>query len=112
MDAHEERRAVPASLAELRRKRDEIARLADRCGARRMRIFGSVARGDAGPGSDVDFLVEFDPGRSVVDLARLELALAALLGREVHVIDLPAPSEMAPYERTVASRIQAEAVAL
>ena len=48
-------------------KRDEILRIAARCGARNIRIFGSVARGDAGPKSDIDFLVEFEPGRSLID---------------------------------------------
>jgi uncharacterized protein len=112
MKGRHQRRAVPVTLTELQKQRDEIARLADQCGARRMRVFGSVARGEAGPASDVDFLAEFDPGGSLVDLARLELALAALIGREVHFVDLPEISEMAPYERTVALRIQAEAVSL
>jgi uncharacterized protein len=40
----------------------EIERIAESHGARNLRVFGSVARGDAVPGSDVDFLVDFDPG--------------------------------------------------
>jgi len=49
-------------------------------------IFGSVARGDESPQSDVDFLVEFAPGSSLFDLARLELELHELLGVEVDVV--------------------------
>jgi predicted nucleotidyltransferase len=49
-------------------------------------LFGSVARGTAGPASDVDLLVEFAPGASLLDLATLELDLAALLGRPVEVV--------------------------
>lgn len=49
-------------------------------------VFGSVARGDESPGSDVDFLVEFLPGSSLFDLARLELELHELLGVDVDVV--------------------------
>ena len=49
------------TLDELRRRRTEIQRIAESHGARNVRVFGSVARGDAVPGSDVDFLVDFDP---------------------------------------------------
>ena len=51
-----------------------------------MRIFGSVARGEAGPHSDVDFLVELDPDRSLLDHAALQVDLEALLGRKVDVV--------------------------
>ena len=50
----------------LEEKREDILRIAERYGARNLRIFGSVARGDAGPESDVDFLVELEPGRNIV----------------------------------------------
>ena len=49
-------------------------------------VFGSVARGDESPGSDVDFLVEFEPGASLFDLARLELGLHEVLGVDVDVV--------------------------
>jgi predicted nucleotidyltransferase len=49
----------------LRRHRKEILRVAADSGARNLRVFGSVARGDAKPGSDVDLLVEFEAGRSL-----------------------------------------------
>jgi predicted nucleotidyltransferase len=64
-----------------------------------------VARGDAVPGSDVDFLVDLDPGRSVLDLRALTLDLQDALGCEVDV------KELAGNGR-VAERISREAVAL
>ena len=67
-------------------KRDEILRLAARHGASNVRLFGSVARGEAGPESDVDFLVELEPGRSLLDHAALLLDLEDLLGRRVDVV--------------------------
>jgi len=59
------------NLDELRRqKRDEILRVAARYGAYNVRIFGSVARGEAGPDSDIDFLVDMEPDRSLFDVGR------------------------------------------
>ena len=58
-------------------------------GVRRLHLFGSMARGEAGPGSDIDLLAEIDhEGRkfSLLDLARLELDLASLLGRPVEMV--------------------------
>jgi predicted nucleotidyltransferase len=66
--------------------REEIRRIAAENGARDVRIFGSVARGEECDGSDVDFLVALEPGRSLLDLARLELRLERLLGRPVDVV--------------------------
>ena len=51
-----------------------------------MRVFGSVARGEDHDASDVDFLVVLDPGRTLLDLARLEIRLEKLLGRSVDVM--------------------------
>ena len=70
----------------LKAKREDILRIAAKHGARRVRVFGSVARGEASAGSDVDFLVEFEPGRSLFDHAALLLDLEQLLGREVDVV--------------------------
>ena len=53
---------------------------------RRVAVFGSVARGDATEESDVDFLVEFDPGSSLLDLLRLHDELSEILGRRVDVV--------------------------
>jgi len=70
----------------LREKREEILRIASKHGARHVRIFGSVARGDATSSSDVDFLVEMEPGRSLLDHAALLLDLQQLLGCDVDVV--------------------------
>jgi predicted nucleotidyltransferase len=69
----------------LRRRRKEILRVAAASGARNLRVFGSVARGDAKPGSDVDLLVEFEAGRSLWDLVGLQQDLEELLGVHVEV---------------------------
>jgi len=70
----------------LKEKREEILRIASKHGARHVRVFGSVARGDATSSSDVDFLVEMEPGRSLLDHAALLLDLQQLLGCEVDVV--------------------------
>ena len=70
----------------LQRKRDEILRIAAKYGARDVRVFGSVARGRADEASDIDFLVELAPGRSLFDLGGLQFELEALLGRRVDVV--------------------------
>lgn len=70
----------------LKNKREEILRLATRHGARHVRVFGSVARGEADEQSDVDFLVEMEPGRNLLDMGGLLMDLRELLGRRVDVI--------------------------
>lgn len=55
-------------------------------GASNVRVFGSVARGSAGPESDIDLLVDFEPGRSLVDHVGLWRDLEDLLGRPVDVV--------------------------
>ena len=67
-------------------KREEILQIAARHGAKRVRIFGSVARNEAKPDSDVDFLVDMEPGRSLFDLGGLLMDLQDLLGRKVDVV--------------------------
>lgn len=66
--------------------RAAILRIADKYGARRVRVFGSVARGEADDASDIDFLVELEPGRSLFDLGGLQFELEALFGRRVDVV--------------------------
>jgi predicted nucleotidyltransferase len=68
-------------------KRGEILRIAAKYGARNVRIFGSRMRGEAGPNSDVDFLVEMAPGCSLLDLGRLAMDLQDLLGCRVDVVE-------------------------
>lgn len=70
----------------IREKRSEILAIAERHGVRRLRVFGSAARGQADEASDVDFLVELEPGRSLLDLGGLLMDLQELLGREVDVV--------------------------
>lgn len=70
----------------LKEKRGEILRLCAAYGARNPRVFGSVARGEAEARSDVDFLVEMEPGRSLFDLGGLQYELERLLGRPVDVV--------------------------
>jgi len=67
-------------------KRDAIRAIAEKHGARELRIFGSVARGESRPDSDIDFLVTFDKGRSLLDHASLLLDLQDLLGLSVDVV--------------------------
>jgi len=67
-------------------KKAEILRLAELHGARDIRVFGSVARGDNRDDSDVDFLVNLEPNRSLFDLAGLAEDLRDLLGVRVDVI--------------------------
>ncbi|MGH7233313.1 MAG: nucleotidyltransferase family protein [Nitrospiraceae bacterium] len=70
----------------LKIKRDEILRVAAKHGAHNIRIFGSAARGDARADSDIDFLVEMEPGRSLLDIGGLWSDLNELLGRKVDVV--------------------------
>jgi len=70
----------------LKSKRIEILSIASQNGARNVRVFGSVTRGEAGPESDIDFLVEMEPGRSLFDLGGLLFELQGLLGVDVDVV--------------------------
>ena len=80
----------------LQARRVDILQIAARHGARTVRIFGSVARGEAGPGSDVDVLVNLNPGRSLLDIVAIKQDLEDLLGRKVDVVTEAAIS---PYIR-------------
>jgi predicted nucleotidyltransferase len=74
-------------IAELRgAKRDEVLRIAARLGASNIRVFGSVARGEAGQASDVDILVDMEPGRSLFDVGSLQMDLEEALGARVQVV--------------------------
>jgi transcriptional regulator with XRE-family HTH domain len=79
------------TLDDLRARRDDILRIAAAHGAQNVRVFGSVARGDAGPGSDVDFLVDIvadAPGFEYFGLLEdLRRALEESLDRDVNVVD-------------------------
>jgi predicted nucleotidyltransferase len=88
----------------LKIKRNDILRLASQHGAHHVRVFGSVARGEAGPASDIDLLVQMDSGRSLLDLIGLTQELESILQRKVDVLT---DEGLSPYLK---ERIQAEAV--
>ena len=90
----------------LKRNRQKILETASRYGARNVRVFGSVARGEATQASDLDLLVEMDSGRTLLDLVGLWQDLEELLGCKVDVIT---EGGISPYLRT---RILKEAVAI
>ena len=89
-----------------REKREEIVRLAEQHGCRNVRVFGSVATGESKDTSDVDFLVDLDKGRGLLDLGGLVSDLQNLLGVEV---DLVESGCIHPYIR---NRVLSEAVPL
>jgi predicted nucleotidyltransferase len=93
----------PPTLEELRARRDEILEIAARRGAQNLRVFGSIARGDADGRSDVDFLVDMDRGRSLFDMGGLLMDLSELLECEVDVV-----TEKGLRER-IRARVLAEA---
>jgi predicted nucleotidyltransferase len=69
----------------LQERRGDILAIAARYGAHNVRVFGSVSRGEADEASDIDFLVDLEPGRSLFDLGGLLMDLRALLGCDVDV---------------------------
>jgi uncharacterized protein len=97
----------PPTLAQLRARRDEIAAVGRRHGARNLRVVGSVARGVAGPASDIDFLVDLDADRSLLDVSGLVIDFEDLLGCRVHVV-----REAGVRRPEVRQRLLAEAVPL
>ncbi|MBI1873269.1 MAG: nucleotidyltransferase family protein [Acidobacteria bacterium] len=92
-----------ATLDLLAQKRREILHLAARHGARNVRVFGSVARRSDQASSDIDLLVDMEPGRSYLDFVALSQQLEDLIGRRV---DLLSDGGISPYLR---ERIYGEA---
>jgi predicted nucleotidyltransferase len=97
---------TPLDLAGLRARKREILTHAAEHGARNVRVFGSTARGESEASSDVDLLVEMEPGRNLLDLVGLWQDLEDLLGTHVDVLT---DGGVSPYMR---ERIFAEAVPL
>lgn len=90
----------------LHSRRDELLRAARRRHARSVRVFGSVARGDDSPDSDIDLLVEFEPEASLLDLVGLQQDVESLLGRRADIVTVEGVSPL------LRDRIAAEAQAL
>jgi uncharacterized protein len=103
MKADRSRDTAP-TLGMLRERREEILAAAARHGASNVRVYGSVARSEARPGSDIDVLVDVEEGRSLLDLAALHLELEDLLGFPVEI-----GTDVKPRLR---ERVRAEAVTL
>ena len=70
----------------VKERRQDILRTAAKHGARNLRVFGSVARGEARPDSDLDILVDMEPGRSLLDMGGLLMDLQDILGCRVDVV--------------------------
>jgi predicted nucleotidyltransferase len=104
----------PYSLADLRNRRDEIEALAACSGIVNIRVFGSVAKGDIDPGSDVDFLVELGPDRPPTAAFAFAADLEDTLGCHVDVIAVDArdPYYDRPDVRPLVDKIAREAVPL
>jgi uncharacterized protein len=94
------------NVQSLREKREEILQVAAKHGARTVRVFGPVARGEADEASDLDLLVEMEPARSLLDLGGLPMELQDLLGCRMDVV-----TEKGLRER-IRERVLKEAVAL
>jgi predicted nucleotidyltransferase len=90
----------------LQEKREDILRIAAKRGAYNVRVFGSVARGEADSKSDIDILVDMEPGRSLFDLGGLLMDLQDLLGQSVDVV-----TERGLRER-IRERVLQEAIVL
>ena len=90
----------------LESRRNEILNLAATYGAKNIRVFGSAARGEGGPASDVDLLGDMEKGRNLLDLAGFWQDVEELLGCRVDVIT---DGGISPYLR---ERIYAEAIPL
>jgi len=104
--AYQLQRFLFMDIRALRERREEILQIATKHGARTVRIFGSVARGEADSASDLDLLVEMEPGRSLLDLGGLLMELQDLLGCQVDVV-----TEKGLRER-IRDRVLKDAVAL
>ena len=95
-------------LDEICAKRDEIHAIARRHKAEKLWVFGSCARKDERPDSDVDFLVTFGPHTTIFDYVRIQDSLSRVLGRKVDVVD----SDVMNTERRFAHEVRRDMVAI
>ena len=95
-------------LDEIRAKRDEIYAIAKRHGAEKLWVFGSCARREERPDSDVDVLVKFSSGASFRDYDAIEAGVSRMVGRPVDVVS----SGVLPVSPRFADRVCREAVAI
>lgn len=77
-------------------RREEILDLARKYGAKNIRVFGSMARGEQGPESDLDIIVEMEKGRSLLDIIAIKQDIEEILGRKVDVVT---EASISPYIR-------------
>jgi predicted nucleotidyltransferase len=77
---------VLAGSGSLQAFRSAILRIVARNGMSNVRVFGSVARGESGPDSDLDLLVDLEPGRSLFDIIAAKQGIEELIGRRVDVV--------------------------
>jgi len=87
-------------------RREEILQIAAHYGARDVRVFGSRARGEANPGSDLDLLIKLEPGRTLLDMVAIKQDIEDILGCKVDVVTENAVS------RYISEEVLSEAVAL
>lgn len=97
---------APDALRQVRAHATALRALLTAHGASRIEVFGSVARGDDHPDSDIDLLVDLTPTVSVFDLLRMQSAAEALLGRAVDIVP------RAGLKPDVAAAIRREAIPL
>lgn len=94
------------TVAELRTRSAELMRIGERYGISNIRVFGSVARGEAGSDSDLDLLVDVAPGRGYFDMAGFALDVEQLLGVYTEV------ATVAGLKARIRDRVTAEAIPL
>lgn len=85
----------------IKSKREAILEIAKKYGATKLRVFGSVARGEESPESDIDIIVEMEKGSSLLDIIAIKQDIEELLGRKV---DIVTEASISPYIRDTVLR--------
>jgi hypothetical protein len=97
-------------IEELHEYKDQLYRIANRYGIRKVYVFGSVARGEERETSDVDFLIEMEDGASALGVGGFQFEVQQLLGLQVDVV--PTFALPSVEDRRFVNSIQAEAISL